>query len=253
VTEIAVYRKMPQCGISLLFWLHFNKQNGGATGFFWTTVGAVLMNKLYEKFFAYQLGKPTGLFGRLYMKRFLNEGNQRSNELALKHLGIRPSDRVLEIGFGGGWLIRQIAKLASPGKVVGLDHSKTMVEAARREFRNESNLEFLCGNAESLPFESGSFTHVGTVHTIYFWKDPKRVLEEIYRVLKPGGTLVLGLHSKAKLETQPLTRHNFTLYEPRDVVALLTDSSFQNVTVHSYDPDEWEDVHCLVASKGSLQ
>jgi len=214
------------------------------------------MNKLYEKFFAYQLGKPTGLFGRFYMKRFLNEGNQRSNELALKHLQVRPSDRVLEIGFGGGWLIRQIAKLASAGKVTGLDHSKTMVDSARREFRKESNLEFVHGSVEKLPFDSQSFSHVVTVHTIYFWKDPKKAVEELYRVLKPGGTLVLGLHSKAKLETQPLTRHNFTLYEPTNVIALLSANSFQNVTIHSYDPDEWEDNHVIVAQRpteGNLQ
>src|SRR5688572_4745774 len=122
------------------------------------------MKQFFEKFFARQLGKPTGFFGRFLMKRLLNTGNRRSNELALKHLKILPSDRVLEIGFGGGWLIRRLAELASEGKVVGLDHSQTMVESARREFRNNSkNLEFVCGSAENLPFESGSFTRVCSV------------------------------------------------------------------------------------------
>ena len=208
------------------------------------------MKQFYEKFFARQLGKPTGLFGRLYMKQFLNTGNQRSNELALKHLQMLPSDRVLEIGFGGGWLIQRLAEFATQGKVVGLDHSKSMVKSARRQFRHHDNkIEFLYGSAENLPFQSQSFSRVCTVHTIYFWKDPKRVVGEIYRVLQPGGTVVIGLHSKAKLETQSLTRHTFMLYKPHDVVELLSSCSFENVTLHSYDLDEWEDNHCIVAHR----
>lgn len=208
------------------------------------------MKHLYEKFFARQLGKPTGLFGRFYMKRFLNTGNQRSNALALKHLQVQPSDCILEIGFGGGWLIQQLSDIAVEGRVVGLDHSQEMVESARRKFRDRGNrVEFSLGSAESLPFESQSFSRVCTVHSLYFWRDPKRVISEIYRVLRPGGTLVIGIHSKAKLKTQPLTRHNFTLYDPDEVVALLSGARFEHVALHSYDPDAWEDNHCIVARR----
>lgn len=208
------------------------------------------MKQFYEKFFASQLGKPTGLFGRFYMRRFLKTGNQRSNELALKHLNLGSADRILEIGFGGGWLLQQLVEIATEGKVVGLDHSKTMVKTAQREFRHHANQpELFCGSADQLPFASQSFTHVCAVHALYFWKDPKQVLREIYRVLQPGGTAVIGIHSKSKLETQPLTRHGFTLYDPQAVAELISDCSFQNATIHSYDPDEWEDVHIIVAQK----
>jgi len=208
------------------------------------------LKHFYEQFFARQLGKPLGLFGRFFMKRFLNKGNQRSNELALGHLELLPSHHVLEIGFGGGWLIQRLSKIVTEGKIVGLDHSKTMVEAARRSFRGLGDrVEFVCGNAEKLPFEPQCFARVCTVHALYFWKDPKRVFEEIYRVLQPGGTLVIGLHSKAKLETQSVTRHGFTLYEPAEVIALLSGCSFGNITLYSYDAGAWEDNHCIVAQR----
>lgn len=208
------------------------------------------MKRLFEKFMASQFGKPAGLFGRFYMKGVLNAGNQRSNELALKHLEPLPSDRILEIGFGGGWLIQRLAEIATEGKVVGLDHSKTMVDSAKRAFRHLGDkIELVCGSAENLPFESESFSRICTVHTIYFWKEPQRVASELYRVLKPGGILVIGINSKTKLEAQPMTRHNFTLYEPPDVVALLAKNGFDSVTVHSYDPTEWEDNHCIVAKR----
>jgi len=209
------------------------------------------MKHLYEKFFAYQLEKPSGLFGRFYMKRFLNEGNLRSNQLALKHLFVGKIESVLEIGFGGGWLIGELLKTTgNETRVVGLDHAPAMVKAAQRQFKNYSGrAEFHCGRAEKLPFPSESFSHVCSVHTVYFWEDADRVMSELYRVMRPGGVLLLGLHSKAKLETQSVTQYNFKFYEPQSVVDRLAAHGFTDITLNSYDPDEWEDNHCIVAIK----
>lgn len=208
------------------------------------------MKHWYEKFFAHQLAKPSGAFGRLYMKRFLNRGNLRSNELALKHLREMPLESVLEIGFGGGWLIGELLKESAGVRVAGLDHSETMVAAARKRFAADSHrVQIQCGRAEQLPFPAESFSHVCSVHTAYFWDEPERVVGEIHRVLRRGGIVVLGIHSKTKLETQPLTRHRFRLYEPQALVDLLNAKGFARVSLHSYDPDEWEDNHCIVARK----
>jgi ubiquinone/menaquinone biosynthesis C-methylase UbiE len=209
------------------------------------------MKQRYEKFFAYQLEKPTGLFGRFLMKRFLNKGNQRSNELALKHiLETAPLESVLEIGFGGGWLLEALLKASDRAKLVGLDHSTAMVAAARRRFNKLSDrVRIECGRAERLPFPAESFSHVCTVHTAYFWEEPVQVIREMQRVLQPNGILVLGIHSKAKLETQTVTQFNFTFYEPQALVELLAAQGFESIALHSYDPDEWEDNHCIVARK----
>jgi ubiquinone/menaquinone biosynthesis C-methylase UbiE len=206
------------------------------------------MRRLYERFFAHQLEKPSGLFGRLYMKPFLNRGNLRSNELALKHIQVGTLDSVLEIGFGGGWLLTELLKL--PWKrVAGIDHSKAMVAAARSVLKDKAELHH--AKAEELPFPSGTFSHVITVHTAYFWKNPTRVAQEIFRVLKPGGTAVLAIHSKAKLETQTLTQYNFTFYEPQALIALLRSAGFEDISLASSAPDEWEDNHCITARKSA--
>ena len=54
------------------------------------------------KFLADQLAHPRGLFGRLFMGRFLNVLNSDFNNLILQDLAIEPTSRVLEVGFGGG-------------------------------------------------------------------------------------------------------------------------------------------------------
>lgn len=208
------------------------------------------MRHLYEKFFAHQLGRPSGAFGRLFMERILNRENLRSNQLALQHLLETPLESVLEIGFGGGWLIAEVLKASEGVKVTGLDHSETMVAAARKKFRAHSHrAEFHFGKAERLPFPAESFSHVVSVHTAYFWENPDEVTSEIHRVLHPAGIVVLGIHSKAKLAEQSLTKHGFRLYEPRALVDLLAAKGFQQVALHSYDPEKREDNHCVVARK----
>lgn len=207
------------------------------------------MKRLYERFFAHQLAKPSGLFGRFYMKSFLNRENLRSNQFALKHLQRGKMDVVLEIGFGGGWLIKELLKLPNK-KVIGLDHSKTIVDAARSQVKGKGKqVEFHQGSAESLPFSDNTFSHVVTVHTAYFWKDPQQVAKELYRVLKPEGVVVVGIASKAKLETLPFTKEIFTLYHPQQLVELLQGAGFIDVALASYDPDAAEDSHCISAVK----
>lgn len=109
-----------------------------------------------SKFLARQLGKPTGLFGWLIMGNLLNLGNTEINELVLQSLDPNPDDRVLEIGFGGGYLLEKLIKRVSSGCVTGIDLSPEMVSAARFKFRSAVSKGICClqvGCVESLPFD----------------------------------------------------------------------------------------------------
>src|SRR5260370_34609738 len=68
-------------------------------------------------FAAKQLRTPSGLFGRLVTSRVLNRGNEAMNQLTLKCLELKPDDAVIEVGFGGGYLISQIATVAARGHI----------------------------------------------------------------------------------------------------------------------------------------
>jgi SAM-dependent methyltransferase len=110
----------------------------------------------------------------------------------LAALALRPADRLLDIGCGGGLLLRDA--LASGARVTGLDHSEEMVRLAR-ERAPAAAVEL--GRAERLPFADGAFTAIAMAIVFFFLPDPIGVLRECRRVLEPGGRLALYTTSPA--------------------------------------------------------
>lgn len=75
---------------------------------------------MIRAFLAKQLGQPSGFFGRLLM-RLLNLGNASMNDFTFQQLDLQSSDAVLEIGFGGGYLLEKIIASQIPNSVAGID------------------------------------------------------------------------------------------------------------------------------------
>ena len=106
--------------------------------------------------------------------------------LALMEL--QPVDTVLDVGCGSGWLARRIAERLLHGRVVGLDISDEMVRRAQQASDGFSNLTFVEGSADRIPWSDNSFSRVISVESAYYWPDPARGLREILRVLAKGGS-----------------------------------------------------------------
>lgn len=179
---------------------------------------------------AKQFRRPSGFLGKLL--GFVFRMNQEGIDWTIGLLDIRPADRVLEIGFGPGHAIRQVAGLASQGKVAGVDFSETMVRQARR--RNEEaiavgHVELKQGEASALPYPDDSFDKVFATNVIYFWRDPAANLTEIKRVLKPGGRVALYVIAKEELVEYKLTQTGvYTLYSGDELARLLAQAGFRN-------------------------
>ena len=107
----------------------------------------------------------------------------------LAHLDLQPTMRLLDIGCGTGVLLRE-AERACPGiAVVGIDVSRAMLTMARRGLPRTTPL--LRADAEELPFSTARFHVVVSSSSFHFWQNPSRALDEIARILVPGGLLVL--------------------------------------------------------------
>lgn len=88
-----------------------------------------------------------------------------------------------------------MAKLLDDIQIVGLDASKTMLEIARGHVEEEElsdKITFEWANAAELPFPGSHFDFVVSSGSLHEWKQARRVFEEIYRVLKDGGSALIG-------------------------------------------------------------
>jgi len=103
-------------------------------------------------------------------------------------MDLQPADRVLDVGCGSGWLVRQLAARVPTGLAVGIDVSDEMVRRAQLASAGVPNARFLHGTAEEIPATSDSFTKVISVESAYYWHDAARGLGEIFRVLQPAGS-----------------------------------------------------------------
>ncbi len=102
---------------------------------------------------------------------------------------------ILEIGPGPGYTAIEMAKLLDAVKIVGLDASKTMLEIARRHVKEaglSDRITFRWGNAAELPFPDNHFDFAVSSGSLHEWKQAPQVFEEIHRVLKDGGSALIG-------------------------------------------------------------
>jgi SAM-dependent methyltransferase len=142
-----------------------------------------------------QAACPSGWFGRLLGWVWPRE-HGRLNAEAIDRLDVRHGHSVLEIGPGTGHALREIARRADGGRVVGVDASELMAKLCRRRNRRaiaRGSVEVQLGDIESraISLERGSFDRVLSVNCIYFWRDLGGVVAKIAAALKPGGKLVL--------------------------------------------------------------
>ena len=110
----------------------------------------------------------------------------------LDALKLQPGDRLLDVGCGGGLLLRDAAN--SGAVVTGLDHSQEMVTLAGER---APGAQVVLGDAQRIPFGHAAFTAISMSVVFFFFADPVAVLRECARVLGPGGRLAVYTTSPA--------------------------------------------------------
>ena len=99
-----------------------------------------------------------------------------------------PPGRLLEIGVGNG----SHFKYYTTHEIIGIDTSKNMLARARKF--QKSNIQLLHMNGEALQFPNKTFDYVILSHVIAVVEDPEKMMEEVDRVLKPGGKIFILNH-----------------------------------------------------------
>ena len=185
---------------------------------------------------AQHLGNPQGPVG-IAIAKALNDANAKVHQLAYKALAPKASDRILEVGFGNGYLIPDLLALAEGLTYAGIDISETMVDEAA-QFNAEriklGTVDVRHASSSAIPFPSATFDRTLALNTIYFWSEPSKDLAEIRRVLRPDGKLVLGCLDPAGTKTAPVYRQGFKFYEKDQLAEMLKTAGFLSVTIDTF-------------------
>ncbi|TCO58269.1 methyltransferase family protein [Actinocrispum wychmicini] len=166
--------------------------------------------------------------------------NLRRNVWVVSLLDLRPTDRVLEIGFGPGVAIAEIADRVTAGQAFGVDHSAVMVRQA--SVRNAAairarRVHLSHGSVDQLPRFDDPLDAILSVNSLGFWPDPVERLRGLRHLLRPGGRIALA--------SQPRIPGTTTDGAAQGLRDMLTQAGFTQIRTEILDLDP--PVACVLA------
>ncbi len=204
---------------------------------------------------AAQLRKPHGEDARVIAEYMAAQNVKLYGEI-LKSLNVESGQHILEVGCGEALLAGDIVGRAADVFYTGIDYSPEMIAMAKWRWTNIHAITLLQGEIANMPFSDSSFDVVFGINVVYFWDEPRIELEEIKRVMKSGGQLLLGYRPKEKMKQIPFTALQFNLYDPPELVAILEEAGFEREESFLFDEEprlisgEWKPMQgCVSAFK----
>ncbi len=183
-----------------------------------------------------QLSHPEGESGILIGDN-MYESNFGMIGHAICELELENNQSILEIGHGNCKHLPLILKQTKNVLFYGLEISKTMKNEAEQNnagYVASGQAEFKLYDGEMIPHPQNRFDKIMTVNTVYFWTKPVSLLKEIYRVLKPEGTVIIAFAEKSFMQNLPFVQSKFKLYDKEAINQLVNQTSFNIDSYHTY-------------------
>ncbi|NEP03199.1 MAG: class I SAM-dependent methyltransferase [Symploca sp. SIO2E9] len=126
-------------------------------------------------------------------QRLVKQAQYWREKLLLRDFKLSPSEYLLEIGCGVGAVLGIILESFPDLRVAGIDLESTQIECAHQYLHTLGfdNIDLRVGDASQLPWSDASFDHVYAIWFLEHVSNPNAILEEAYRVLKPGGRITI--------------------------------------------------------------
>ena len=191
---------------------------------------------LLESFFN-QCARPEGSLGRA-MLCFMNYTHAPLTNWGLKLVNVQDGWTMLDVGCGGGFTIRRLLKRSKDAQVYGIDISEESVTKARQVNAEvlDKQVYVTQGSAEQLPYNDEMFDLVTAVETVYFWPNLPDCLQEVRRVLKPGGKFAIMVEVVDSDSKWTSIVDGMTAYTPEQLKTLLDDAGFIQTEIHRKKP-----------------
>jgi len=193
-----------------------------------------------------QARMPTGRSGT-FCARLMNIGHSNVTRWGLSHISINKNDMILDIGCGGGKTVNTLAKIATEGKVYGIDYSQVSVAVStskNKRLIEKGQVKILHASVDSLPFSDDMFDLAIAVESYYFWPDLINNLREIRRVLKTGGSVILinEMYRDERFEKRNSNWArigDFTYHLPEEFRGFLRDAGYSSIKIEVLENKNW--------------
>ena len=172
---------------------------------------------------------PLAVVGEVGMALSMIAGRSRVARAIVGQANLTEADRAADIGCGPGTAVRVAAARGVP--VTGIDPSPFALRLARILGRNApgQQVTWSLGSAEHLPLPDGAVTVAWSISSVHHWADPAAGCAEIYRVLAPGGRVLLA----ERLLSPGTSGHGYSTERAEGLCRTLTSAGFTAVSSHT--------------------
>jgi len=180
---------------------------------------------------ASQLRCPNGIKG-IEVADLMNKTNFRMIHHSIDRLNLFDNSSILELGHGNCKHLPYVLQQKNNLTYHGLEISELMNSEAKRinqQVIDRQQATFYLYDGQNIPFADCNFDRVFTVNTIYFWFEPKFLMSELYRVIKPKGLLNITFGQGNYMKQQPQTQFGYTLYDNEKIEKLIDSTQFKIV------------------------
>lgn len=179
---------------------------------------------------AKQLRKPSGFFGNLVAKmmEFRNSG---SYQVIINRLAPRPGEHIMEIGYGPGLGIYQIADSFPGCRISGIDFSELMFRKAsvkNRKFIEKGTVRLKHGDILTIEPGEDKFDKIFCVNVIYFWNNLNQAFKRIFNMLGKEGKFLIYMDHRDSLEKAKFLA-DFCKYPVEEVERELKGAGFTHI------------------------
>lgn len=195
--------------------------------------------------------KPEGLLGKMMLDG-MNREHASVSDWGMAHLeGLGPS-AIAELGCGGGRNASELLGRFPAATLAAVDYSPEAVARTEKMCADEisaGRCRVLQGDVSDLPLGQEEFDLACAFETVYFWPGPRESFEQVFRILRPGGTFLIvnesdGLNAKDGKWLSLI--EGLAIYSEEELVRHLEEAGFAEVRADRVPEKHWL---CLLATK----